>query len=257
MSDIPEFHVRTMSIDDLAAVYHMGNRIYAKGGHLMLYRTWDPYEVTALFNTDAETCLVAEHDDEIIGFALGTIIEKGTAWSYGYIIWLGIAEGWRGMRVGHRLLRILEKRMCDEGVRMFLVDTAAENESAIGFFRREGFELSSPHVYLSKTLSGTAEERKRHANRLVAASMKPRQTTNVGGDESDDIPPSKRDRTQTKPASSKKAKKPKKPKKPRKAKKSKKPKKPKRAKAAAEASIKKPSKTTKRRSTKTKASKKR
>lgn len=143
----------------------------------MLYRTWDPYEVTTLFNTDPDNCLVAHHEGDIVGFALGTIIEKPGALSYGYIIWVGVAEDWRGHHVGQRLLREMEARMVKEGVHMFLVDTSANNHSAIGFFQREGFELSEPHVYLSKTIQTTRfEAAKRKSRRLLSPNLKPSQT---------------------------------------------------------------------------------
>lgn len=56
-----------------------------------MYRTWDEYEITTLFNSDSELCLVAELGDEIVGFALGTTVEKQhSAWKYGYLVWIGV-----------------------------------------------------------------------------------------------------------------------------------------------------------------------
>jgi ribosomal protein S18 acetylase RimI-like enzyme len=68
--------IREMSIDDLPHVYHIGENIFTAEYSATLYRTWDEYEITSLFNTDNELCLVAEMRDQIVGFALGTTVES-------------------------------------------------------------------------------------------------------------------------------------------------------------------------------------
>jgi len=83
----PVIKIREMLIDDIAIVFHMGEELFKAQEVPNMYRTWDPYEVVGLFNSDTEFCLVAEIDDDIIGFALGTTIEKShSAWKYGYLI---------------------------------------------------------------------------------------------------------------------------------------------------------------------------
>jgi ribosomal protein S18 acetylase RimI-like enzyme len=155
--------IREMEIDDLAKVFHLGEDLFTAENFPILYRTWDPFEVTGMFHTDPYFCLVAENDnDEIIGFVMGTTIDKGTAWNYGYITWLGVAHGWQRRQVGQRLVDALEDRMLEEeDVRMFLVDTSAHNIRGIRFFQKQGFEHMQEHVYLWKTLKGDAAERAR------------------------------------------------------------------------------------------------
>ncbi|AMV73845.1 hypothetical protein JCM30471_22660 [Desulfuromonas carbonis] len=146
--------IREMTIDDLSEVFHIGEAVFTAEFSQSLYRTWDEYEITTLFNSDSELCLVAERDDRIVGFALGTTVEKAkSAWKYGYLVWLGVRrEGQQG-KVGQNLFIELKRRMREQGVRMILIDTDADNEGAIRFFRKMGFGNDQEHVYMTLNLS--------------------------------------------------------------------------------------------------------
>ncbi len=147
--------IREMEIDDVSYVYHMGEKLFTSEEYPILYRTWDPYEVTDAFTSDPEYCLVAEKDDGIIvGFILATTIEKeGTAWKkYGYISWIGVDEAYHRINLGKRLYRNIEQRLMKDGVRMVIADTDAENAPAIAFFDSLKFSVSGNHVWLAKTL---------------------------------------------------------------------------------------------------------
>jgi ribosomal protein S18 acetylase RimI-like enzyme len=148
--------IREMEIDDISAVYRLGEKLFSSEEFPILYRTWDPYEVTEYFSSDPDYCLVAEAETngKIVGFILATTVEKeGTAWKkYGYLSWIGVAEAFQRTKLGLRLYRELEKRLVEDGVRMVIADTEAENEEAIAFFRGMGFSISSQHTWLAKTL---------------------------------------------------------------------------------------------------------
>jgi ribosomal protein S18 acetylase RimI-like enzyme len=148
--------IREMEIDDISAVYRLGEKLFSSEEFPILYRTWDPYEVTEYFSSDPDYCLVAEAEanGKIVGFILATTVEKeGTAWKkYGYLSWIGVAETFQRTKLGLRLYRELEKRLMEDGVRMVIADTEAENEEAITFFKGVGFSLSSQHAWLAKTL---------------------------------------------------------------------------------------------------------
>jgi ribosomal protein S18 acetylase RimI-like enzyme len=168
-----EVTIRPMEIDDLSAVYRLGESLFTSEEYPILYRTWDPYEVTGMFTSDPEYCLVAEAEGCVVGFVLATtVVKEGTAWKrYGYLNWVGIAEGFQRVHLGWRLYRRLEETFRQDGVRMVIADTVVENERAIGFFRRLGFTVSGGHVWLAKTLrrvqprEETRETRKRGAGR--------------------------------------------------------------------------------------------
>jgi len=145
--------VREMTIDDLPAVFHIGEEIFTAEKTPTLYRTWDEYEVTTLFNTDGELCLVAEQDEMVCGFVLGTTVTKhGSAWTYGYVIWLGVHPEWQKGKIGEKLFKELKERMIGKGVRILIMDTDAENKGAIRFFRNQGFGKARKHVYMSLNL---------------------------------------------------------------------------------------------------------
>ena len=149
-------NIRQMEIDDISAVYHLGEQLFTSEEFPILYRTWDQFEVTDYFTSDPEYCLVAETEPggKIVGFAIGTTIEKeGTAWKkYGYLSWIGVDEAFQRTNLGIRLYRKLEQRLRRSGVRMIIADTDAENLPAISFFKSIGFTDSSQHVWLVKTI---------------------------------------------------------------------------------------------------------
>lgn len=149
--------VRTMEIDDLAPVFHLGQELFTAQESPNLYRTWDEHEVVGLYTAENEFCLVAETEDErrLVGFALGASITKsGSAWKYGYLVWLGVDPARQGLGVGSRLFNLLRERYLAAGVRIMMVDTEADNLAAIRFFRKLGFGKPSEHLYLSLNISG-------------------------------------------------------------------------------------------------------
>jgi ribosomal protein S18 acetylase RimI-like enzyme len=113
--------IRQMEIDDLAHVFHLGEKLFTAREVPNLYRTWDEYEVVNLFQSDPEFCLVAEFDDEIVGFM--------------------------------KLFRYFQDLMLESGVRMLLTDTEAENLPALHFFRKMGFGHPQQHIYMTLNLS--------------------------------------------------------------------------------------------------------
>lgn len=146
--------IREMTIDDFSEVFHIGEEVFTAEFSPSLYRTWDEYEVTTLFNSDSELCLVAEAGDAIVGFALGTTVEKHhSPWKYGYLVWLGVKKGLQKARVGERLFREIRRRMQEQGVRMIIIDTDADNEAAIRFFQKQGFGNIQEHVYMTLNLT--------------------------------------------------------------------------------------------------------
>ncbi len=155
-----ETSIRQMEVDDIGSVYHLGEKLFTSEESPILYRTWDPYEVTDYFTSDPEYCLVAEAGRKIVGFILATTIEKeGTAWKkYGYLSWIGVDEVFQRTNLGFRLYKKLEERLKEDGVRMIIVDTEAENEGAVTFFQKIGFSPRSQHVWLAKTIRRAAKK---------------------------------------------------------------------------------------------------
>ncbi|MFZ5587358.1 MAG: GNAT family N-acetyltransferase [Thermodesulfobacteriota bacterium] len=160
-------NIRQMEIDDIAEVFHLGEELFTASEWPTLYRTWDEYEVITLFQSDPELCLVAELGDELVGFALGTTIEKShSAWKYGYLVWLGVRPGLQRQGVAARLFRALRELMIEQGARILMVDTEADNLPALHFFRKQGFGSPQEHIFLSQNLD---QRRRKNGERKGAA----------------------------------------------------------------------------------------
>lgn len=153
-------NLREMTIDDLAPVFHLGEKLFTADTYPNLYRTWDEYEVIAYFQEAPEFCLVAEFKGKLVGFVLGTTIsKKQSSWKYGYLVWLGVEPAFQSRGIAARLFNQFRNLMIEDGVRMLLVDTAAENLPAIHFFEKQGFEKPQKHVYLQLNLDSDRLER--------------------------------------------------------------------------------------------------
>ena len=146
--------IREVELEDLASVYALGEKLFTADRWPNLYRTWDEYELVGIFSSDGETCLVAERDDEVVGFGLGQIIDKrNSAWIYGYLVWLGVDPTLKGQGIGRRIVDRLTDLFIGFGARIMLTDTDGDNKAAIEFFERQGFGNPQKHVYLSRNLT--------------------------------------------------------------------------------------------------------
>ena len=143
-----------MDIDDLPAVFHLGERLFTAREAPNLYRTWDEDELIDLFQGDPEFCIVAKMDERVVGFALGTtVIKSRSAWKYGHLLWLGVDPEYQGIGIATRLFNHVRDAMIETGVRMLVVDTQADNLPALRFFRKLGFGSPEEQVYLSLNLA--------------------------------------------------------------------------------------------------------
>jgi ribosomal protein S18 acetylase RimI-like enzyme len=145
-----DIKTRQASIDDLADIFHLGEKVFTPQEVSNLYRTWDEYEVTHLFNAEPEYMIVAELNGKLVGFCLGSVIEKArSAWSYGHLLWLAVDPRYEGRGIAGQLFEEFRDIMEEQGVRMLMVDTQADNERAIEFFSRKGFSNPIDHVYMT------------------------------------------------------------------------------------------------------------
>ena len=150
---VPPVEIREMELRDVAEVFELGQKLFTADEWPSLYRSWDDHELAQLFSHEAETCLVAEADGRVVGFALGRVMEKPrSAWRYGWLLWLGVEKRFKRAGVATRLVNQLKGLFIERDARIMLVDTAAKNHGALAFFRRSGFGQEIRHVYLSQNL---------------------------------------------------------------------------------------------------------
>ncbi len=154
----PAIKIRPATIDDVAPIFHLGEIVFTPESVTNLYRTWDEFEVTSLYNSEPEHMLVAiAGRKRVVGFALGaTINKKRSAWSYGHLLWLAVDPALSRMGIAGMLFDRFRRVMEKEGVRMLLVDTQADNEAATRFFSAKGFVNPVDHVYMTLNLESTS-----------------------------------------------------------------------------------------------------
>ncbi len=145
--------IREMTVEDIPAIVALGNEVFSAEKSPTLYRAWEEAEVLRVYSAYKSTCLVADRDGTIVGFALGSLLDKpGNSWKYGWLEWLGVNPACKRQHVARRLLKQLCQRFVEEEVRMMLVDTYEGNRPALNLFRAFGFEKEIKHVYLSMNL---------------------------------------------------------------------------------------------------------
>jgi ribosomal protein S18 acetylase RimI-like enzyme len=164
---VVDVEVREMQLADIPAVFELGSKLFTAERWPTLYRSWDEHELTQLFTTDGETCLVAIAEEQVVGFALGRLLEKPrSAWRYGWLLWLGVQPAFKRHRVATRLVRYLTGLFIEKDARIMLVDTDEENAVALRFFRKQGFGQEVGHVYLSLNLENHPKYIERREARL-------------------------------------------------------------------------------------------
>lgn len=158
MRKASNIRVRDMTIDDIPTVFAIGNSVFRPTRDVFLYRTWDTYEVTGLFTSDPESCVVAQHENRVVGFALGSTIAKPRSpWIYGYLVWTAVLKEYQGSSIGRKLYAELERRLKRYGARIMIIDTEGSNAGAIRFFSSLGFTKGSQHLWMTKPLRATAK----------------------------------------------------------------------------------------------------
>jgi ribosomal-protein-alanine N-acetyltransferase len=87
-------------------------------------------------------CLVAECDGQVAGFILTHAGLHAARWPpVGHIISLDVDANFRRRGVGSTLLRATEESLASGGVRAIDLETAVNNQPAIAFWRRHGYEI--------------------------------------------------------------------------------------------------------------------
>ena len=150
------FRIRPYEPRDFSALYKLDQTCFVPG---ISYSKWVLHYYLHLPDAD---CLVAFEGKSIFGFILG---ESNAP--MGHIITLDVAESHRRAGLGTALLKELERNFVFRGVRTVLLETAADNDSGIAFWKRHGYctEAVLKRYYLQKT--DAYEMRKKLAIRPV------------------------------------------------------------------------------------------
>jgi ribosomal protein S18 acetylase RimI-like enzyme len=170
-----EIEVRELELEDLAQVFALGERVFTPDRWPNLYRTWDEYEVVDFFSSDGDTCFVASDKGQIVGFVLGSLIEKRrSSWAYGYLVWIAVDPDIKRKGVGSLLVEHLFERFVELGARMSIVDTESTNTNALAFFRKQGYGHEQSHVYLTLNLTKRPDYKRIRERSGLATQPSPR-----------------------------------------------------------------------------------
>jgi len=112
------------------------------GPGIQLRRSDEPQEIEKKLQRDPELFLVAEKDGRIVGAVLG-----GFDGRRGLIYHLAVAAAFRRHGVGKLLMHEIEERLRSCGcIRAYLLVTP-ENETAMRFYEKNGWEEMDLRVY--------------------------------------------------------------------------------------------------------------
>jgi len=132
--------IRAARADDAAAIVAIWNPLVE--GSTITFTTAQKTEegLRAMIAERGENFLVAELDDEILGFASFGSFRSGSGYaaSAEHSIILSPAAQRRG--VGMALIRALEDRARTSGKHVLVAGISGENEAAIAFHRAAGFD---------------------------------------------------------------------------------------------------------------------
>jgi [ribosomal protein S18]-alanine N-acetyltransferase len=109
---------------------------------------YDPEEIETTLLQPRTFCIVAEQDDQVVGFILFHYRR-----AVGHLITIDLHPDHRRRGLGSRLLKMGEQRLKRSGVRRMILEVATNNESALSFYRVHGFVLERllPHYYREGT----------------------------------------------------------------------------------------------------------
>lgn len=94
-----------------------------------------PYGLLKAFFYHPGAYLVAIEDDKIIGYSIG-IIRFG---NLGHIISIAVDEGYRGRKVGSKLLEKIIERLIDMGAKIIRIEVRESNIIAKNLYKKFGF----------------------------------------------------------------------------------------------------------------------
>jgi ribosomal protein S18 acetylase RimI-like enzyme len=125
--------------EDYPAVYALWQ--YAGPG-IHLRRSDEPEEIARKLERDPDLFLLAEDHDEVIGSVLG-----GFDGRRGMMYHLAVASQYRQQGIASALVDELERRLRAKGCIRYYLLVTIDNDSAIRFYERRGWERMELYTY--------------------------------------------------------------------------------------------------------------
>lgn len=133
-------HIRTATLNDLKSVHNIEVLCFNDGSYPL-------FVLRQLLDISNDYFLVAEQDDQILGYAIGNIV-NGHAQSW--ILSLGVHPQARGKQVGKELTEKLIFLLEANNSKEICLTVHPDNASAIKIYQNLGFEIvqESDNYYL-------------------------------------------------------------------------------------------------------------
>lgn len=112
-----------------------------------MYRGW----LTSRANDDRSVFLVAQREDRIVAFLVGTVEREIPIYrlnEYGFIHDLWVEPEYRNEGIARQITMLAIERFRAMDVKQIRLDTAARNEAARGLFGSCGFRISTSEMLL-------------------------------------------------------------------------------------------------------------
>ena len=134
--------VRPFQPEDFEAAYRLDQACYPPG------IAYSRYALAEFLSLPGARAWAAEEEKELAAF----IIVRKMGASRGHIITLDVRADRRRRGLGRRLLGTAEAWLAAEGVKRVRLETAADNEAAVAFWRATGYEAVAtlPRYYLGR-----------------------------------------------------------------------------------------------------------
>jgi [ribosomal protein S18]-alanine N-acetyltransferase len=109
---------------------------------------YDPEEIAGALLQPRTLCLVAEQNNQVVGFILFDYRR-----AVGHITTIDLHPDQRRRGLGNRFMRLAEDHLRERGVRRIVLEVATNNAAAIAFYRGNGFATGRllPHYYREGT----------------------------------------------------------------------------------------------------------
>jgi ribosomal-protein-alanine acetyltransferase len=96
-------------------------------------------EILSLLQDSKSTTLIAQINNEIVGFIIGKIYSDGDK-LIGHVITLDVVAKHRKKGIGRKLLRTLERKFIDKNVKVCYLEVREDNFPALNLYRKEGYK---------------------------------------------------------------------------------------------------------------------
>ena len=124
-------NIRQATPDDLETLYSIERECFT-------LEAFTKEQLADLLENPKGISLIAQIDNEIVGFIVGLIYDRDTT-RRGHVCTIDVAIKYRRRGVGLRLLEELERVFLKRGVKICYLEARLDNVAALDLYRKHGF----------------------------------------------------------------------------------------------------------------------